>query len=94
LKVTDGAPDGGTLSTPELVFQGTRTGYLKVYDARTGKKLKEIFTGTGSWRRLAPTALMEYSMLPSWPGMVELLPVVIQPMLFFTNTKTLAADRF
>ena len=46
-KVTDGAPDGGTLSTPELVFQGTRTGYLKVYDARTGKKLKEIFTGTG-----------------------------------------------
>ena len=46
-KVTDGAPDGGALSTPELVFQGTRTGYLKVYDARSGKKLKEIFTGTG-----------------------------------------------
>ncbi len=46
-KVTDGAPDGGALSTPELVFQGTRTGYLKVYNARTGKKLKEIFTGTG-----------------------------------------------
>ena len=46
-KVSDGAPDGGTLSTPELVFQGTRTGYLKVYNARTGQKLKEIFTGTG-----------------------------------------------
>ena len=46
-KIPDGAPDGGTLSTPELVFQGTRTGYLKVYDARTGKKLKEIFAGTG-----------------------------------------------
>lgn len=46
-KVSNGAPDGGTLSTPELVFQGTRTGYLKVYDARTGQKLKEIFTGTG-----------------------------------------------
>ncbi len=46
-KVSDGAPDGGTLSTPQLVFQGTRTGYLKVYDARTGQKLKEIFTGTG-----------------------------------------------
>jgi quinohemoprotein ethanol dehydrogenase len=46
-KVTDGAPDGGTLSTPDLVFQGTRTGYLKVYDAKTGEKLKEIFTGTG-----------------------------------------------
>ncbi len=46
-KVSEGAPDGGTLSTPDLVFQGTRTGYLKVYDARTGQKLKEIFTGTG-----------------------------------------------
>jgi quinohemoprotein ethanol dehydrogenase len=46
-KVTTGAPDGGTLSTPELVFQGTRTGYLKVYDAKTGQLLKEIFTGTG-----------------------------------------------
>lgn len=46
-KMTEGAPDGGTLSTPELVFQGTRTGYFNVFDARTGKKLKEIFTGTG-----------------------------------------------
>ena len=46
-KVPDGAPDGGTMSTPDLVFQGTRTGYLKVYDARTGKIVKEIFTGTG-----------------------------------------------
>ena len=46
-KVKNGAPDGGTLSTPDLVFQGTRTGYLKIYDARTGDKLKEIFTGTG-----------------------------------------------
>jgi quinohemoprotein ethanol dehydrogenase len=46
-KVTTGAPDGGILSTPELVFQGTRTGYLKVYDASSGQLLKEIFTGTG-----------------------------------------------
>ncbi|CAN5739450.1 PQQ-dependent methanol/ethanol family dehydrogenase [soil metagenome] len=46
-KVTAGAPDGGTLSTADLVFQGTRTGYLKVYNAKTGEILKEIFTGTG-----------------------------------------------
>ncbi|WP_336517753.1 PQQ-dependent dehydrogenase, methanol/ethanol family [Pollutibacter soli] len=46
-KIEGGAPDGGTLSTPELVFQGTRTGYLRVHDAKTGKLLKEIFTGTG-----------------------------------------------
>ena len=46
-KVSDGAPDGGTMSTPNLVFQGTRTGYFKVYDAKTGQVLKEIFTGTG-----------------------------------------------
>lgn len=46
-KVSEGAPDGGTMSTPDLVFQGTRTGYFNVFDARTGKKLKEIFTGTG-----------------------------------------------
>jgi quinohemoprotein ethanol dehydrogenase len=46
-KFPDGAPDGGTLSTPELVFQGTRTGYFNVHDAKTGKKLKSIFTGTG-----------------------------------------------
>ena len=35
------------MSTPELVFQGTRTGYFNVHDARTGEKLKSIFTGTG-----------------------------------------------
>jgi quinohemoprotein ethanol dehydrogenase len=46
-KVPDGAPDGGTMSTPELVFQGTRSGYFNVYDARTGERLKQIFTGTG-----------------------------------------------
>jgi quinohemoprotein ethanol dehydrogenase len=46
-KFPDGAPDGGTMSTPELVFQGTRTGFFNVHDARTGKKLKSIFTGTG-----------------------------------------------
>lgn len=46
-KVTDGAPDGGILSTPDLIFQGTRTGFLKVYDAKNGQILKEIFTGTG-----------------------------------------------
>jgi quinohemoprotein ethanol dehydrogenase len=46
-QITEGAPDGGILSTSELVFQGTRTGYLKVYDAKNGKLLKEIFTGTG-----------------------------------------------
>jgi quinohemoprotein ethanol dehydrogenase len=46
-KFTDGGPDGGTMSTPELVFQGTRTGYFNVHDAQTGQKLKSIFTGTG-----------------------------------------------
>ncbi|MEY4929635.1 MAG: hypothetical protein RI909_359 [Bacteroidota bacterium] len=46
-KFTEGGPDGGIMSTPELVFQGTRTGYFNVHDARTGEKLKSIFTGTG-----------------------------------------------
>jgi quinohemoprotein ethanol dehydrogenase len=46
-KVSEGAPDGGTMCTPDLVFQGTRTGYFRVYDAESGKMLKEIFTGTG-----------------------------------------------
>jgi quinohemoprotein ethanol dehydrogenase len=35
------------MSTPDLVFQGTRTGYFNVHDAKTGKKLKSIFTGNG-----------------------------------------------
>jgi quinohemoprotein ethanol dehydrogenase len=46
-KFPDGGPDGGIMSTPELVFQGTRTGYFNVHDARTGEKLRSIFTGTG-----------------------------------------------
>lgn len=46
-KFTEGGPDGGVMSTPELVFQGTRTGYFNVHDARTGEKLKSIFTGVG-----------------------------------------------
>lgn len=46
-KFTEGGPDGGIMSTPELVFQGTRTGYLNVHDAKTGAKLKSIFTGVG-----------------------------------------------
>jgi quinohemoprotein ethanol dehydrogenase len=46
-KFPDGGPDGGTMSTPELVFQGTRTGYFNAHDARTGEKLKSIFTGNG-----------------------------------------------
>jgi quinohemoprotein ethanol dehydrogenase len=46
-KFPDGGPDGGTMSTPELVFQGTRTGYFNVHDAKTGEKLKSIFTGIG-----------------------------------------------
>jgi quinohemoprotein ethanol dehydrogenase len=46
-KFPDGGPDGGTMATPDLVFQGTRTGYFNVHDARTGEKLKSIFTGTG-----------------------------------------------
>jgi quinohemoprotein ethanol dehydrogenase len=46
-KFTEGGPDGGIMSTPELVFQGTRTGYFNVHDARTGEKLKSIFTGVG-----------------------------------------------
>jgi quinohemoprotein ethanol dehydrogenase len=40
--------NGGVLSTNgNLVFQGTNTGHLKVYNARTGTKLNEIETGTG-----------------------------------------------
>jgi quinohemoprotein ethanol dehydrogenase len=46
-KFPDGGPDGGTMTTPELVFQGTRTGYFNVHDAKTGEKLKSIFTGNG-----------------------------------------------
>ena len=46
-KFPEGGPDGGTMSTPELVFQGTRTGYFNVHDAKTGEKLKSIFTGNG-----------------------------------------------
>ena len=46
-KFPEGGPDGGTMSTPELVFQGTRTGYLNVHNAKTGEKLKSIFTGNG-----------------------------------------------
>jgi quinohemoprotein ethanol dehydrogenase len=46
-KFPDGGPDGGIMSTPELVFQGTRTGYFNVHDAKTGVKLKSIFTGNG-----------------------------------------------
>ncbi len=46
-KFPEGGPDGGTMSTPNLVFQGTRTGYFNVHDASTGEKLKSIFTGTG-----------------------------------------------
>lgn len=40
--------NGGVLSTGgNLVFQGTTDGFFIVYDATTGKKLKEIETGTG-----------------------------------------------
>lgn len=40
--------NGGILSTAgDLVFQGTNRGKLMVYNAKTGEKLKEIFTGTG-----------------------------------------------
>jgi len=46
-KFTEGGPDGGIMSTPDLVFQGTRTGYFNVHDASTGEKLKSIFTGIG-----------------------------------------------
>ena len=46
-KFPEGGPDGGTMSTPELVFQGTRTGYFNVHDAKTGEKLRSIFTGNG-----------------------------------------------
>lgn len=46
-KFPEGGPDGGVMSTPELVFQGTRTGYFNVHDAKTGEKLKSIFTGNG-----------------------------------------------
>jgi len=39
--------NGGTLSTAGgLVFQGTSDGNFSVYDARTGRLLKHLFTGT------------------------------------------------
>jgi quinohemoprotein ethanol dehydrogenase len=39
--------NGGVLSTAgNLVLEGASTGYLRVYQATTGKLLKEIFTGT------------------------------------------------
>jgi quinohemoprotein ethanol dehydrogenase len=40
--------NGGILSTSgNLVFQGTNTGHLKIYNATTGDLLKTIETGTG-----------------------------------------------
>jgi quinohemoprotein ethanol dehydrogenase len=40
--------NGGTLVTAgDLVFQGAGDGYLSAYDARDGRLLKRIFTGTG-----------------------------------------------
>ncbi|MCU0396002.1 MAG: PQQ-dependent dehydrogenase, methanol/ethanol family [Chitinophagaceae bacterium] len=43
-----GTQNGGVLSTDgKLVFQGSSTGHLLVYDAENGKLLKDIFTGTG-----------------------------------------------
>ncbi len=39
--------NGGILSTAgNLVVEGTSSGYLRVYDAKTGRLLKEIFTGS------------------------------------------------
>jgi len=55
-QVKDAYPDGGVLSTPDLVFQGSSTGYLRVYQAATGQLLKEIFVGTGI--RAAPMTYM------------------------------------
>lgn len=37
---------GGTLSTGDLVFQGTGGGYLDAYDAATGERLLHLFVGT------------------------------------------------
>lgn len=43
-----GTQSGGVLSTDgNLVIQGSSTGHLRVYDAKNGQLLKEIFTGTG-----------------------------------------------
>jgi quinohemoprotein ethanol dehydrogenase len=43
-----GVQSGGVLSTNgNLVFQGSSTGYFRVYSADSGKLLKEIFIGTG-----------------------------------------------
>ena len=53
-QVKDSLPDGGTLSTPDLVFQGSSTGYLRAYHAKTGHLLKELFVGTGI--RAAPVS--------------------------------------
>ena len=37
---------GGTLVAGDLVFQGATDGYLRAFDARTGRKLLELFVGT------------------------------------------------
>lgn len=43
-----GTQNGGVLSTDgNLIFQGSSTGYLLVIDAKRGKLLKKIYTGTG-----------------------------------------------
>ncbi|MET0378264.1 MAG: PQQ-dependent dehydrogenase, methanol/ethanol family [Spongiibacteraceae bacterium] len=43
-----GSWNGGALATAGgLVVQGTASGHLRVYNASTGKLLKEIFVGTG-----------------------------------------------
>jgi quinohemoprotein ethanol dehydrogenase len=43
-----GTQNGGILSTDgNLVFQGSSTGHLLVFNATTGKLLKDIFVGTG-----------------------------------------------
>ncbi len=47
VKMTDWWDHPGVMSTAGgLVFQGTGDGYFNAYDAKTGRKLKSIFTGT------------------------------------------------
>ncbi len=38
---------GGVMTTPELVFTGTPEGYIKAFDANTGKEVWKFNTGSG-----------------------------------------------
>ena len=67
---------GGVLTTAgNLVFCGTPEGYLKAFDAKTGKELWKFNTGSGivgspvTWERAASSIV---SVVSGWGGAVPL----------------------